>query len=95
VTGKDSETADYIYYSILIDKIPSAAILSRHFLILNSHITWDTVLKILAERYQLPEHQSLDAGHRLTGIGFLDDVQNFYESLGAKFNKEQWKGTYK
>ncbi|MEI6258732.1 MAG: hypothetical protein WCR46_02335 [Deltaproteobacteria bacterium] len=93
MTGKDSKPADFTYYNTLVSKIPSSAILSYPKLILNNHVTWDSVLRLLAERFQLPENFSLSDGRKVTGIGYLSDVQAFYESLNANFNPAQWTGT--
>ena len=77
----------------LVSKIRNSAILSYPKLILNNHVTWGSVLRLLAERFQLPENFSQSDGHKVAGIGYLSDIQAFYESLNATYTPAQWTGT--
>lgn len=94
VTRIHSKSAGLTYYDILIGKPRTFTMDNRYFLISDNHKTWDAALRLLSERYQLPEHFS-KAEHKVRGIGYLDDVQAFYESLGARWNPEQWTGERK
>jgi len=96
MTVKYDKNDSNTYYSTLISIRIIKSIIFHHLQIIQNHYTWSTVLKLLAERYHLPENQSIDGGgHKVSGIGYLDDIQAFYESLGATYNSEQWQGKHK
>jgi hypothetical protein len=80
-------------YGIFREKRYLPAILFYPFLILQNRSTWESVLRLFAEKFDLPNNFSAGSTRPSRGIGYLSDVQAFYESLNANFNPAQWTGT--
>jgi hypothetical protein len=79
-------------YSIFREKRYLPAILFYPFLVLQNRSTWESILRLFAEKFNLPDNFSTGSTRPSRGIGYLDDIQAFYESLNATYNSKQWTG---